>query len=94
MEDAIDFGEAIFLCVGGTPQSDTGKADLSQVEEAARQIAETSTSYKLVIEKSTVPVNTNKWVKRTLERYAKNGVQFDVASNPEFLREGSALRTL
>ncbi len=90
MEDAIDFGEAIFLCVG-TPQSDTGKADLSQVEEAARQIAETSTSYKLVIEKSTVPVNTNKWVKRTLERYAKNGVQFDVASNPEFLREGSAL---
>ncbi len=71
MEDAIDFGEAIFLCVGGTPQSDTGKADLSQVEEAARQIAETSTSYKLVIEKSTVPVNTNKWVKRTLERYAK-----------------------
>lgn len=90
MEDAIDFGEAIFLCVG-TPQSDTGKADLSQVEEAARQIAETSESYKLVIEKSTVPVNTNKWVKRTLDRYAKPGVEFDVASNPEFLREGSAL---
>jgi len=90
MEDAIDFGEAIFLCVG-TPQSDTGKADLSQVEEAARQIAETAVSYKLVIEKSTVPVNTNKWVKRTLDRYAKDGVEFDVASNPEFLREGSAL---
>jgi len=90
MEDAIDFGEAIFLCVG-TPQSETGKADLSQVEEAARQIAETATSYKLVIEKSTVPVNTNKWVKRTLDRYAKAGVEFDVASNPEFLREGSAL---
>jgi UDPglucose 6-dehydrogenase len=90
MEEAIDFGEAIFLCVG-TPQSETGKADLSQVEEAARQIAETATSYKLVIEKSTVPVNTNKWVKRTLDRYAKAGVEFDVASNPEFLREGSAL---
>jgi UDPglucose 6-dehydrogenase len=90
IEDAIDFGEAIFLCVG-TPQSDTGKADLSQVEEAARQIAETAASYKLVIEKSTVPVNTNTWVKRTLDRYAKKGVEFDVASNPEFLREGSAL---
>lgn len=90
MEEAITFGEAIFLCVG-TPQSDTGKADLSQVEEAARQIAETSSNYKLVIEKSTVPVNTNKWVKRTLERYSRKGVEFDVASNPEFLREGSAL---
>ncbi|PLX67009.1 MAG: UDP-glucose 6-dehydrogenase [Denitrovibrio sp.] len=90
MDDAIHFGEAIFLCVG-TPQSETGKADLSQVEEAARQIAQMATSYKLVIEKSTVPVNTNKWVKRTLERYAKDGVDFDVASNPEFLREGSAL---
>lgn len=88
--EAADFGEAVFLCVG-TPQSMTGKADLSQVEEAARQIAENSDSYKLIIEKSTVPVNTHKRVKTTLKRYSKKGVQFDVGSNPEFLREGSAL---
>jgi UDPglucose 6-dehydrogenase len=90
IEEGAKFAEAIFLCVG-TPQSDTGKADLSQVEEAARQIAEVSHGYKLVIEKSTVPVNTHKKVKMTLNRYANPTVQFDVASNPEFLREGSAL---
>jgi len=90
IKEGVEFGTAIFLCVG-TPQSMSGKADLSQVEEAAKQIAQAADSYKLVIEKSTVPVNTHKKVKMTLARYAKNGVEFDVASNPEFLREGSAL---
>jgi UDPglucose 6-dehydrogenase len=90
IEEGAKFAEAIFLCVG-TPQSDTGKADLSQVEEAARQIAKVADGYKLVIEKSTVPVNTHKKVKMTLARYANPDVTFDVASNPEFLREGSAL---
>ncbi|WP_022851341.1 UDP-glucose dehydrogenase family protein [Limisalsivibrio acetivorans] len=90
IDEGVRFAEAIFLCVG-TPQSDTGKADLSQVEEAARQIASISDGYKLIIEKSTVPVNTHRRVKMTLNRYAAPDAQFDVASNPEFLREGSAL---
>lgn len=90
IEEGAKFSEAIFLCVG-TPQSENGKADLSQVEEAARQIAKVADGYKLIIEKSTVPVNTHKKVKMTLNRYANPDVTFDVASNPEFLREGSAL---
>ncbi|MCX7760647.1 MAG: UDP-glucose/GDP-mannose dehydrogenase family protein [Hydrogenothermaceae bacterium] len=90
IEEGVNFSDVIFICVG-TPQSESGKADLSQVEEAARQIATYMDRYKLIIEKSTVPVNTHKWVKKTVKRYAKNDIEFDVASNPEFLREGSAI---
>ncbi|PKL66966.1 MAG: UDP-glucose 6-dehydrogenase [Methanobacteriales archaeon HGW-Methanobacteriales-1] len=90
MEEAIKFSEVIFICVG-TPQSDDGKADLSQVEDVSRQIAEHLNGYKLIIEKSTVPVNTNQWVKKTIKRYACDEAQFDVASNPEFLREGTGI---
>lgn len=70
IEEGVKFSDVIFICVG-TPQSESGKADLSQVEEAARQIAINMDSYKLIIEKSTVPVNTHKWVKKTVKRYAK-----------------------
>ncbi|MBK3332849.1 UDP-glucose/GDP-mannose dehydrogenase family protein [Persephonella atlantica] len=91
IEEGVNFADTIFLCVG-TPQGDDGKADLSQVEEASRQIAQHMTDYKLIIEKSTVPVNTHQWVKKTVKRYIKNpDIPFDVASNPEFLREGSAI---
>jgi UDPglucose 6-dehydrogenase len=90
MEEAVKFSEIIFICVG-TPQSDDGKADLSQVEDASRQIAEHLNGYKLIVEKSTVPVNTHQWVKKTIERYAYEGAKFDVASNPEFLREGTGI---
>jgi len=90
LDKAIDFSDVIFICVG-TPQSNTGKADLSQVETIARQIAKKLNSYKLIVEKSTVPVNTHQWVKKTIKRYAHSNLDFDVASNPEFLREGSAV---
>ncbi len=91
IEDGIKFSDVIFLCVG-TPQGEDGKADLSQVEEAVRQIAENMDSYKLIVEKSTVPVNTHKKIEKTIKRYLKNkDIDFDVASNPEFLREGSAV---
>ncbi|MDO9044805.1 MAG: UDP-glucose/GDP-mannose dehydrogenase family protein [Methanobacteriaceae archaeon] len=90
MEEAVKFSEVIFICVG-TPQSDDGKADLSQVEEASRQIAEHLNGYKLIVEKSTVPVNTHQWVKKTIKRHAHEDAQFDVASNPEFLREGTGI---
>src|SRR6202789_2278667 len=82
--------EAIFIAVG-TPQSETGDADLSYVEAVACEIARSLTSYKVLVEKSTVPVYTNEWIRRAIER---NGVArrlFDVVSNPEFLREGTAV---
>jgi UDPglucose 6-dehydrogenase len=82
--------EAIFIAVG-TPQSEGGDADLSYVEAVACEIARSLTSYKVIVEKSTVPVYTNEWVTRSMER---NGVArdlFDVVSNPEFLREGTAV---
>jgi UDPglucose 6-dehydrogenase len=90
MDEAINFSDLIFICVG-TPQSDTGKADLSQVENISREIAKRLKNYKLIIEKSTVPVNTHQWVKKTIKRYNNSNINFDVASNPEFLREGSAI---
>jgi UDPglucose 6-dehydrogenase len=89
--EAIRAGDAIFICVG-TPPLDDGDADLSAIENVARQIATESRSTKLVIEKSTVPVQTGRQVRKALEIYARGrSTQFHVASNPEFLREGTAV---
>ncbi|MDW8096191.1 MAG: UDP-glucose/GDP-mannose dehydrogenase family protein [Aquificaceae bacterium] len=91
LREGLEFSEVIFICVG-TPQAPDGSADLSQVEEVARETAKLMTSYKLLVEKSTVPVNTHKLIKRTVYRYLKDkSIPYDVASNPEFLREGSAI---
>ena len=82
--------QAIFIAVG-TPQSLTGSADLSFVDAVASEIARSIDSYKVIVEKSTVPVYTNEWIRRVIER---NGVPkdlFDITSNPEFLREGTAV---
>jgi len=83
--------EAIFIAVG-TPQSETGDADLSYVEAVACEIARSITSYKVIIEKSTVPVYTNEWICRAMERNGVSRRLFDVVSNPEFLREGTAVQ--
>ncbi len=82
--------QAIFIAVG-TPQSETGDADLSYVEAVACEIARSITDYKVIVEKSTVPVYTNEWIRRTMERNGVDKDLFDVVSNPEFLREGSAV---
>src|SRR6195952_2750396 len=82
--------EAIFIAVG-TPQSETGDADLSYVEAVACEIARSLTSYKVIVEKSTVPVYTNEWIRRAIERSGIARELFDVVSNPEFLREGTAV---
>jgi UDPglucose 6-dehydrogenase len=82
--------DVIFIAVG-TPPRPNGEADLSYVEAVARTVAKEMNGYKLVVEKSTVPVQTGEWIEKTLRRYARKGAQFDVASNPEFLREGSAV---
>jgi UDPglucose 6-dehydrogenase len=91
-----DLGEAtrecqvIFVAVG-TPQSENGDADLSYVEAVASEIARSITSYKVIVEKSTVPVYTNEWIRRVIERNGVDREMFDVVSNPEFLREGTAV---
>ena len=81
---------AIFIAVG-TPQSESGDADLSYVEAVACEIARSLTSYKVIVEKSTVPVYTNEWIRRAIERNGVARPLFDVVSNPEFLREGTAV---
>ena len=90
IKDAVDFGKVIFVSVG-TPPNPDGYADLSYVEEVCREIGQNIKEYRLIVEKSTVPVKTGDRVKAAISRYAKKGVEFDVASNPEFLREGSAV---
>ena len=90
-EEAVRRSDVIFICVG-TPPLEDGEADLSAVEKVTRTIAKLSTSPKLIVEKSTVPVQTGMWIKRTLQIYNPHtDVEFDVVSNPEFLREGTAV---
>src|SRR6201996_1497100 len=82
--------DAIFIAVG-TPQAENGDADLSYVEAVASEIARHITGYKVIVEKSTVPVYTNEWIRRVIERNGVSRETFDVVSNPEFLREGTAV---
>ncbi|MCS6861918.1 MAG: UDP-glucose/GDP-mannose dehydrogenase family protein, partial [Abditibacteriales bacterium] len=88
--EGVEASTVLFICVG-TPQNEDGSADLSQVENVTRVIAENMRDYRLLVEKSTVPVHTSRWIERTVRLYNRRGVEFDVASNPEFLREGSAI---
>ncbi len=81
----------IFICVG-TPPMPNGEADLSYIENVAGEIAKNMTSYRLIVEKSTVPVETGKWIEHTIKINVKKNVKFDVVSNPEFLREGTAIK--
>jgi len=89
--EAVRDAAVIFICVNTPPRPD-GEADLSYVELATRRIAEHATQDTLLVEKSTVPVQTGQWIQKTLALYAKRpGLTFDVASNPEFTREGMAV---
>jgi UDPglucose 6-dehydrogenase len=88
--DALEHGEALFICVGTPPQAN-GEADLSAIESVAREIARHAQGYRLIVEKSTVPVQTGQRLRRHLDIYGRAGLEYDVVSNPEFLREGSAV---
>ncbi len=86
--------ELIFICVG-TPQDDkTGEADLTAVLKVAEEVGKNLDEYAVVVTKSTVPVGTNERVKKIVRENAKKGIRFDVASNPEFLREGSSVEDM
>ena len=91
--EGVEHGEVLFIAVP-TPQREDGSVDLSFIEKVARDIAQHLQSYRVVVDKSTVPVRTGEKVTQTIRRYAQPGVEFDVVSNPEFLREGSAVADL
>jgi len=84
------FANVIFIAVG-TPPGYGGEANMSYVEKVGREVATHMTDYRLLVEKSTVPVRTSEQLRRTVSRTVSAGVPFDIASNPEFLREGSAI---
>ncbi|MDP6506740.1 MAG: UDP-glucose/GDP-mannose dehydrogenase family protein, partial [Planctomycetota bacterium] len=91
IEEGTDFAEVIFIAVG-TPPGYRGEANMSYVEKVGRAVAEHMSSYRLLVEKSTVIVNTNEQLRRTMNKYLKEDIPFDIASNPEFLREGQAIK--
>src|SRR5438105_2862892 len=88
--EGVEKSDVIFIAVPTPPLPD-GAVDLSFIEKVAREIAQSMTSYKVVVDKSTVPVKTGDKVSETIKRYCKSKVEFDVVSNPEFLREGFAV---
>jgi UDPglucose 6-dehydrogenase len=93
IKEGVEKSKVVFIAVP-TPQQDDGSVDLSYVEKVARSIAEVLTEYRVIVDKSTVPVKTGDKVAETIRRYNKSNVPFDVVSNPEFLREGSAVADL
>ena len=88
--EGVENSDVIFIAVPTPPQPD-GSVDLSFMESVSREVAQSMTSYKVVVDKSTVPVKTGDKVAETIKRYCKARVEFDVVSNPEFLREGFAV---
>jgi len=91
--EGVQKSDVVFIAVPTPPQPD-GSVDLSYIEKVARDIAAAITSYKIVVDKSTVPVKTGEKVTETIKRYCPAKAEFDVVSNPEFLREGFAVGDL
>lgn len=93
IKEGVDHGEVVFIAVPTPPQTD-GSVDLSYIEAVAREIAGVLQDYRVIVDKSTVPVKTGEKVAETIRRYNKTQCDFDVVSNPEFLREGCAVPDL
>ena len=90
IKEGVGESDIIFIAVS-TPSKDNGEADLTGIENVSQSIAKYLKSYRLVVEKSTVPVETGRWIEHTIKMNVRKNVKFDIASNPEFLREGSAI---
>ena len=90
LKTAVNNSLVTFIAVG-TPDDGQGRTDLSQVEAVAKNLAAIIDDYKVLVIKSTVPVGTNRWVKDIVQRNMKKAIKVDIVSNPEFLREGSAI---
>ncbi len=92
-EEGVARAEVVFIAVPTPPRPD-GSVDLTFIEKVAREIAEVITDYRVIVDKSTVPVKTGEKVAETIQRYKRSDCDFDVVSNPEFLREGCAVHDL
>lgn len=93
IREGVDNAQIIFIAVP-TPPQPNGEVDLSFIEKVSREIADVLTDYRVIVDKSTVPVKTGERVAETIKRYNRRGAKFDVVSNPEFLREGCAIHDL
>jgi UDPglucose 6-dehydrogenase len=93
IHEGVDNSQIVFIAVP-TPQQPNGDVDLSFIEKVSREIAGILTDYRVIVDKSTVPVKTGERVAESIKRYNRKGAKFDVVSNPEFLREGCAVRDL
>ena len=93
IQDGVENSQVVFIAVP-TPQGADGSVDLSFIEKVAREIAGVLTDYRVIVDKSTVPVKTGEKVAESIKRYNRHGAKFDVVSNPEFLREGCAVADL
>jgi UDPglucose 6-dehydrogenase len=91
--EGVDNSQVVFIAVP-TPPQPHGEVDLSFIEKVSREIADVLTDYRVIVDKSTVPVKTGERVVETIKRYNRRGAKFDVVSNPEFLREGCAIHDL
>jgi len=91
IEKGVRQSDIIFICVNTPPKPD-GEAEMCYVESVAREVARVMRSYKIIVDKSTVPVGTGEWIKHTVKIFNKKKIAFDIVSNPEFLREGSAIQ--
>ncbi len=93
IQEGVDNSQVVFIAVP-TPQQPDGDVDLSFLEKVSREIAGVLTDYRVIVDKSTVPVKTGEKVAESIKRYNRHGANFDVVSNPEFLREGCAVADL
>jgi len=93
VREGVDNSQIVFIAVP-TPPQPNGEVDLSFIERVSREIADVLTDYRVIVDKSTVPVKTGERVAETIKRYNRSGAKFDVVSNPEFLREGCAIHDL
>jgi UDPglucose 6-dehydrogenase len=93
IREGVDNSQIVFIAVP-TPQQPNGDVDLSFIEKVSREIAGVLTDYRVIVDKSTVPVKTGERVAESIKRYNRHGAKFDVVSNPEFLREGCAVADL
>ncbi len=93
IQDGVENSQIVFIAVP-TPQGEGGEVDLSYIEKVAREIANVLNDYRVIVDKSTVPVKTGEKVAESIKRYNRHGADFDVVSNPEFLREGCAVADL
>ena len=91
VEDAIKWAEVIFIAVG-TPQGENGEADISAIKAVAEQIGKNLNNYKVISTKSTVPIGTGKMIQKIIDEDNLDKIKYDYCSNPEFLREGAAVR--